>query len=85
MSAQKLRIAIADDEAPARSRLRDLLEDIAGMLPLELAGEAATGRELLELVQAEPADVVLLDISACRKWTGWKSPGTSSSWRIRRM
>jgi two-component system, LytTR family, response regulator AlgR len=62
MSAQKLRVAITDDEAPARSRLKDLLEDIAGMLPLELAGEAATGRELLDLVQAEPVDVVLLDI-----------------------
>lgn len=62
MSAQKLRVAVVDDEAPARNRLKDLLEDIVGMLPLELAGEAANGRELLALVQAEPVDVVLLDI-----------------------
>ncbi len=62
MTAQKLRVAITDDEAPARSRLKDLLEDIAGTLPLELVGEAANGRELLDLVQAEPVDVVLLDI-----------------------
>lgn len=62
MSSQKLRIAITDDEAPARGRLKDLLQDIAGMLPLELAGEAANGRELLTLVQEEHVDVVLLDI-----------------------
>lgn len=62
MSAQRLRVAVTDDEAPARSRLRDLLEDISGTLPIELVGEAANGRELLELLEDSPADVVLLDI-----------------------
>lgn len=62
MSAQKLRIAITDDEAPARSRIKDLLEDIASTMPLEFAGEAANGRELLDLLECAPIDVVLLDI-----------------------
>jgi two-component system response regulator AlgR len=60
--SQALRVAITDDEQPARSRLKDLLEDVSGTLPIELVGEAANGRELLALLQQEPADVVLLDI-----------------------
>ena len=60
--AQTLRVAIADDEAPARSRIRDLLEDCAATLALEIVGEAANGRSLIELLQRTPADVVLLDI-----------------------
>ena len=59
---QSLRVVIADDEAPARSRIKDLLEDCAGSFPIELAGEAASGRELLVLLEETPADVVLLDI-----------------------
>ncbi|HEX7954362.1 MAG TPA: LytTR family DNA-binding domain-containing protein [Burkholderiales bacterium] len=59
---QSLRVVIADDEAPARSRVRDLLEDCASSFPIELAGEAANGRELLELLSDAAADVVLLDI-----------------------
>jgi two-component system response regulator AlgR len=57
-----LRVAIVDDEAPARSRLRDLLADCAQQMPLEIVGEADNGRDALELVSAAPADVVLLDI-----------------------
>lgn len=57
-----LRIVIVDDEAPARRRLRDLLVDCAAKVPLEVTGEAATGLEALELLQAHDADVVLLDI-----------------------
>ena len=59
---QALRVVIADDEAPARSRLRDLLEDCAATLALELVGEAANGRALLHLLEQTPAVVVLLDI-----------------------
>ncbi|MEO8004750.1 MAG: LytTR family DNA-binding domain-containing protein [Betaproteobacteria bacterium] len=59
---QALRVVIADDETPARSRMRDLLEDCASSFPIELVGEAATGRELLALLEKAPADVVLLDI-----------------------
>lgn len=62
MTDQALRIAIVDDEAPARNRLRDLLEDCAAKMEVEVVGEAATGREALELLQSKEADVVLLDI-----------------------
>jgi two-component system response regulator AlgR len=61
-NAQALRVVIADDEAPARNRIQDLLEDCAATLALEVVGEAANGRELLELAQKTPSDVVLLDI-----------------------
>jgi two-component system, LytTR family, response regulator AlgR len=57
-----LKVVIADDEAPARSRVRDLLEDCASSFPIELVGEAGSGRELLALLGNTPADVVLLDI-----------------------
>lgn len=61
-SSQALRVVIVDDEAPARNRLQDLLEDCAAQLELEVVGEAASGGAALELLQSEPADVVLLDI-----------------------
>ncbi len=57
-----LRVLIVDDEVPARNRLRDLLVDCAAKVPLEVIGEAATGREALELLQGQDADLVLLDI-----------------------
>ena len=57
-----LRVLVVDDEAPARNRLRDLLADCAMKMPLEIAGEAANGREALALLPACDADVVLLDI-----------------------
>jgi two-component system response regulator AlgR len=59
---QALKVVIADDETPARSRIRDLLEDCASSFPIELVGEAASGRELLALLGGAAADVVLLDI-----------------------
>jgi two-component system response regulator AlgR len=59
---QALKVVIADDETPARSRIRDLLEDCASSFPIELVGEAESGRELLTLLAKAPADVVLLDI-----------------------
>ena len=57
-----LKVVIADDETPARSRVRDLLEDCASSFPIELVGEAANGKELLALLEKTSADVVLLDI-----------------------
>jgi two-component system, LytTR family, response regulator AlgR len=61
-AAAPLRVLIVDDEAPARSRLRDLLADCAAQMPVAVAGEAANGREALDLLGDAPADVVLLDI-----------------------
>jgi two-component system response regulator AlgR len=57
-----LRIVIVDDEAPARSRLRDLLSDCAAGMPLEVVGEAASGAEALDIVNRVRPDVVLLDV-----------------------
>ncbi len=57
-----LRVLIVDDEAPARSRMRDLLHDCQPHLPLALAGEAANGVEAIAQVNRAPVDVVLLDI-----------------------
>ena len=57
-----VRIFIADDEAPARERLKELLEDIAGELPNDVVGEARHGLEAVERVPASGAQVLLLDI-----------------------
>ena len=57
-----LSVLIVDDEAPARSRMRDLLADCAADVPLVVAGEAGNGRAALETVAAQPVEVVLLDV-----------------------
>ena len=57
-----IRLVIIDDEQPARSRLRELLEDCRAELPHSVAGEAANGVEGLQVVAASQADVVLVDI-----------------------
>jgi two-component system response regulator AlgR len=56
------RLLIADDEAPARARLRDLLDDCRERFPLAIVDEARNGREALEVVTREKIDIVLLDI-----------------------
>jgi two-component system response regulator AlgR len=58
-----LRVILVDDEAPARSRLKELIADCAPMVPAEVAGEAANGREALALLASVAADLVLVDIS----------------------
>jgi two-component system, LytTR family, response regulator AlgR len=59
---KRLRIVIVDDEEPARRRLRDVLADCAAEMAIDVVGEAANGRAALDLLSAQPADVVLLDI-----------------------
>ena len=54
-----MKILIADDEAPARTRLRRLVEEIDGH---SIVGEAANGREALLLSDKTQPDVLLLDI-----------------------
>lgn len=54
-----MRILIVDDEAPARQRLRQLLEDLGGH---EIVGEAANGQDALKMSGQLDPDVVLLDI-----------------------
>ena len=43
MSQTPARILIVDDEAPARRRLRDLLDDCREQFPLMIADEAGNG------------------------------------------
>lgn len=54
-----LRIAIVDDEAPARDKLRRYLKDAVGF---SLVGEADSGRGAVALISRERPDVVLLDV-----------------------
>ncbi len=54
-----MKVLIVDDEAPARERLRRLLEDIPGIATV---GEAADGKEALRANQQLHPDVILLDI-----------------------
>jgi len=56
------RILIADDEAPARQRLRDLLDECRETYPLAIVDEARNGREALDVLNREKVDIVLLDI-----------------------
>jgi len=58
----ELKVFIADDEEPARDRLKTLLEDIAPQLPTKVVGEARNGVEAIELLPASGAQVLLLDI-----------------------
>jgi DNA-binding NarL/FixJ family response regulator len=54
-----IRVVIADDQAVVRGGLRMILESEAG---IEVTGEAADGRETLDLVCRLDPDVVLMDI-----------------------
>jgi two-component system response regulator AlgR len=56
------RILIVDDEAPARRRLRDLLDDCREQFPLVIADEAANGVEAIDIINQGGIDIVLTDI-----------------------
>ncbi len=62
MADAPLRVMVVDDETPARRRLRELLDDCSASLPIAVVGEAANGREALDLMQSAPPDLVLTDI-----------------------
>lgn len=57
-----LTVVLVDDEAPARSRLKELIADCAALVPATVVGEAASGREALALLESIAADLVLVDI-----------------------
>ena len=56
---QSLKILIADDEAPARNRLRELLGDINN---IAIVAEVKNGKEAIDLAETSQPDVMLLDI-----------------------
>jgi two-component system response regulator AlgR len=57
-----LRLLVVDDEAPARRRLCEVLEDCSQRLPLQVVGESDNGVDALETAQRERLDALLLDI-----------------------
>lgn len=76
------RVLVADDEAPARARLRDLLDECREKFPLVIVDEARNGREALDVLNREKVDIVLLDIrmpemdgmEAARHMAGMQQP-----------
>ncbi len=54
-----MRLVIADDHRVVRDGIRYMLADAPG---IEIAGEASSGEELIELLETDPVDVVLLDV-----------------------
>jgi two-component system, LytTR family, response regulator AlgR len=58
----ELRVLIVDDEAPARSRLRDVLSDIAPNEPSRVVGMVGNGEEALGFLAEHSADVALVDV-----------------------
>ena len=54
-----MKVFVVDDEAPARERLKAILEDLDGY---DCSGEAGNGEQALTMVDADRPDIVLLDI-----------------------
>lgn len=59
MTHSPLTILIADDELPARNRLKELCADLPNII---VVGEAANGSEAIQLAEALHPNLVLLDI-----------------------
>lgn len=57
---QPYRIIICDDHKILRAGLKNLIAEVDD---LQVAGEANNGKELLELLEKWPADLVILDLS----------------------
>ncbi len=57
-----LRVFIADDEEPARERLKELLADVAAQVATEVVGEAGNAGETLARLPGSAAELLLLDI-----------------------
>jgi two-component system invasion response regulator UvrY len=55
-----IRVLVADDHAVVRRGLLQILEEVPATV---VAGEAATGRQVLQAVQREDYDVLVLDIA----------------------
>lgn len=59
MVAERVGVAIVDDQPEVRASLRELVDGDEGLVAL---GEAGDGRRALELVAAARPDVVLMDV-----------------------
>ena len=58
----ELRVFIADDEAPARARMKELLADIRGELATKVVGESDNGLDVIDRLPGSGAQLLLLDI-----------------------
>jgi DNA-binding NarL/FixJ family response regulator len=56
-----IKVLIADDHAIVRSGLKQILDETNG--EIQVQGEAANGREVLEKIHAQDWDVLVLDIT----------------------
>jgi len=56
----KIRVGLVDDHAMVRAGLRQFLQEAGDM---EVAGEAASGRQALDLVRSTPLQVLLMDLA----------------------
>ncbi len=62
--SETLRVALVDDEPPARALLTDLLAELGGV---DVVGQAADGEQAVALVEARPdLDVLFLDVQMPR-------------------
>lgn len=59
MSVDPIRVMLADDHTLVRAGIRRILETTAGLI---VVGEAADGREAIDLVRTQTADVLVLDL-----------------------
>ena len=59
ISAAVIRLVIVDDHSLVRDGLRARLSVVAG---LQVIGEAASGAEALQLAEADPPDLMLVDV-----------------------
>ena len=57
--AEGIRVLVADDEAPARQRLIDLLHKDAQVMAVLEAGD---GQAAVEMIEREAPDLVFLDV-----------------------
>jgi two-component system, LytTR family, response regulator len=62
-SEAKIRTVIADDEAPARTRIRHLLKDEPDF---EIVAECTNGRQAVETIQEQKPHLVFLDVQMPR-------------------
>ena len=66
-----IRVILADDQPLIRAGLRMLIEQTPD---IDVAGEAGTGAEAVQLARDTGPDVVVMDIR-CRAWTASRQPG----------
>src|SRR3954470_17143142 len=71
LMTKKIRVLLVDDHVLVRAGIRSLLEK---MDIVEVAGEADNGRVAMEMIRADPPDVVLMDI-AMKELNGLEAAG----------